>query len=116
MVGGTLRRMTETEQPSNPTPPNPWAERRTGLLWILGLHLVFTAATRSLGFVVPIDDADAENLLHTWIRWLGVLQGIYVIPACLTAALVQRWQVLAGMCAAAVATGIATGIALTVGG
>ena len=108
--------MTETEQPSDPSQPDPWVERRTGLLWILGLHLAFTAITWSLGSVVPIDETDAENLLDTWVRWLGVLQGIYVIPACLTAALVQRWQVLAGMGAAAVVTGLATGIALVVGG
>ncbi len=108
--------MSETEQPSGPSLPDSWVERRTGVLWILGLHLAFTAVTWSLGFVVPIDKADAENLLHTWVRWLGVLQGIYVIPACLTAALVQRWQVLAGMGAAALVTGIATSIALTVSG
>ena len=108
--------MTETEQLSDSSQPNPWVERRTGLLWILGLHVGFTAVTWSLGFVVPIDETDAENLLDTWVRWLGVLQGVYVIPACLTAALVQRWQVLAGMGVAAVVTGLATGIALAVGG
>jgi len=95
-----------TAQPTDELDPG--AERRLGFLGVVTLHVVFIAATAVIGRVAPIDSADANDLLWTWIKWIGLGQGIYAIPTCITAALLQRWQMLIGM-------GIAIGVTL-VGG
>lgn len=87
---------------------DPGAERRLGFLGILALHVIFAASTAVIGRVAPIDAAEANDLFWTWVKWLGLGQGIYVIPACITAALLQRWQMLVGM-------GVAIGVTLVVG-
>ncbi|MCO4770722.1 MAG: hypothetical protein KDA24_11890 [Deltaproteobacteria bacterium] len=108
--------MSENGHSSDPSSDeSPWADRRTGVLVVLGLHVVFLVATWGIGFVAPISQTDADELLSTWIRWMGALQGIYVFPACITAALAQRWQVMGGMLAAAAVTLLASGMGAMLG-
>jgi hypothetical protein len=79
-----------------------WKGRRDGVLWILGLHALFLGLTA--GIEATLGQESEESLTQTWLLWLGLLQGIYVFPAVLSAALVQRWQLMIGMVAAASCT------------
>lgn len=74
--------------------PDPWSERRLGVLAVVGLHVVFTAMTAGVAATGLGADSD---ILGTWFRNLGFLQGIYIVPALITAGLVQRTQVAIGV-------------------
>lgn len=100
----------QTQPPPLGAPASPWPERRNGVLWVLGLHLVFIGLTAGIGATVG-SEPEGE-LVRIWIGWVGLLQGIYVFPAILSAALVQRWQLMMGMGAAAAVTLVASLIRL----
>jgi len=76
---------------------NPKRERAFGAGFVLALHIVFTALTWVVGTAVPLEDLEPAELMRSWIQYLGLVQGVYVIPAALTIALLQRWQMLVGV-------------------
>jgi len=108
-----------TDAPESTTAPqdpaSAWAERLRGLGVVLLLHLLFVAATWSVRLLGVVPDSESRELLSIWLRWLGLLQGIYVFPAVMSAALIQRWQLMIGMLAAAGVTGLIGGIAAALG-
>lgn len=85
--------------------PDPWSERRLGVLVVVGMHLVFTAMTAGVAATGLAADSD---ILGTWFRNLGFMQGIYILPALITAGLVQRAQVAVGIGIGAGATLVAS--------
>ncbi len=91
-----------------------WGRSR-GLMLVLGLHAAFILMTVVIAYVVPLEDFEPMDLIEPWMLYLGVVQGIYVIPAALTLALIQRWQMLIGVGMAAGITIVATLIALVLG-
>lgn len=82
--------MSDTDQ------RNPKTERAFGAGLVVALHVVFTALTWVIATGV-LDEAEANELIGTWLRYLGFAQGVYVIPAALTVALLQRWPMLIGI-------------------
>lgn len=76
---------------------NAMMERTWGLTLLLGLHVAFTLLTVVIAFVVPLDDFQPMELIEPWMLYIGLVQGIYAIPAALTLALMQRWQMLIGL-------------------
>jgi hypothetical protein len=90
-------------------PSDPWPARRNGALGVLVLHLAFIGATAGVQAAVA-PEPSGDTLLGIWIRWIGLLQGIYVLPAVLSVALMQRWQLMMGMLAAAAVTAAASAL------
>jgi hypothetical protein len=88
-----------------------WGRSR-GVMLVLALHVAFTLMTVVIAFVVPLDDFQPMDLIEPWAIYLGVVQGIYVIPTALTLGLMQRWQMLIGVGMAAGITVLATLAAL----
>ncbi len=94
---------------------DPTRERLLGVGLVVALHVVFTALTAVLAYTLPLDDFHPMDLMGPWLLYLGVIQGAYVIPAALTVALMQRWQMLIGIGAAAAVSAVATPVAMALG-
>ena len=76
---------------------SPWRERGAGLALLGGLHALFTTLTLIVARTVPGDAAGPTDLLGPWMGWFGLLQGIWLLPALLTAALLQRRHLAEGI-------------------
>ncbi len=94
---------------------DPTRELLIGVGLVVALHVLFTALTAVLAFTLPLDGFQPMDLLGPWLLYLGVLQGAYVIPAALTVALTQRWQMLIGIGIAAAVSAVTTPIAMVLG-
>ena len=89
--------------------PSDRSELIRGVLLVLGLHGVFTLLTVGVALVVAGgEDGETARLVTLWIRLLGATQAVYVVPAALTATLLQRWFLLLGVGAAAALTAVGT--------
>ncbi len=91
------------------------SEHVRGAALVLALHVGFTALTVLLAYTLPLQEFQPRELIEPWMLYLGLLQGIYVVPAALTVALMQRWQLLIGIGIAAGLTAAATLVALALG-
>lgn len=91
---------------------DPSRERAFGAGFVLALHVAFTALTWVVGTALPLQDFSAAELLQTWLMHLGLVQGVYVIPAVLTTLLLQRYQMAVGMGVLAGLTLIGTAISM----